>query len=79
MSNASRTLRRKELVTRSLLHPSELAIVSRPVSLARILDNPQAALLRDRWTILATNAGAEIVSAEPFAGIDLELQALWAA
>ena len=30
-----------------------------------------------RWTILATHAGAEVVRAEPFADIDLELAALW--
>jgi Uma2 family endonuclease len=30
-----------------------------------------------RWTILATHAGTEIVHAEPFTEIDLELQALW--
>jgi Uma2 family endonuclease len=31
-----------------------------------------------RWTILATPAGAEVVRAEPFADIDLELSSLWA-
>lgn len=31
-----------------------------------------------RWTILATHAGADIVRAEPFTDIDLELGALWA-
>jgi len=31
-----------------------------------------------RWTILATHAGAEVVRAEPFTEIDIELQALWA-
>ena len=31
-----------------------------------------------RWTILATHAGSEVVRAEPFAEIDIELQALWA-
>ena len=31
-----------------------------------------------RWTILATHAGSEVVRAEPFAEIDLELPALWA-
>ena len=31
-----------------------------------------------RWTILATHAGNEIVRAEPFADIDLELGSLWA-
>ena len=31
-----------------------------------------------RWTILATHAGDEVVRAEPFADIDLELALLWA-
>ena len=31
-----------------------------------------------RWTILATHSGNEVVRAEPFADIDLELAALWA-
>jgi Uma2 family endonuclease len=31
-----------------------------------------------RWTILATHAGSEVVRAEPFAEIEIELQALWA-
>jgi Uma2 family endonuclease len=31
-----------------------------------------------RWTILATHAGDEVVRAEPFTEIDLELGALWA-
>jgi Uma2 family endonuclease len=31
-----------------------------------------------RWTILATHSGADVVRAEPFAEIDLELGALWA-
>jgi len=30
-----------------------------------------------RWTILATHAGSEVVRAEPFAEIEIELQALW--
>ena len=30
-----------------------------------------------RWTILATHAGSDVVRAEPFAEIELELQALW--
>lgn len=30
-----------------------------------------------RWTILSTHAGAEIVRAEPFAEIELELSVLW--
>ena len=31
-----------------------------------------------RWTILATHAGAEVVRADPFTEIDIELRALWA-
>ncbi len=38
---------------------------------ARTLEN-------GRWTILATHAGNEIVRAEPFADIDIELGSLWA-
>jgi Uma2 family endonuclease len=30
-----------------------------------------------RWTILATHAGSEVVRAEPFTRIELELDALW--
>ena len=30
-----------------------------------------------RWTILATHAGNELVRAEPFTDIDLELASLW--
>jgi Uma2 family endonuclease len=31
-----------------------------------------------RWTILATHAGADVVRAEPFTDVELELSALWA-
>jgi len=31
-----------------------------------------------RWTILATHTGSDVVRADPFAEIELELQALWA-
>jgi Uma2 family endonuclease len=31
-----------------------------------------------RWTILGTHAGSDVVRAEPFAEIELELEALWA-
>jgi Uma2 family endonuclease len=31
-----------------------------------------------RWTILATHAGSEVVRAEPFADIEIDLAALWA-
>ena len=30
-----------------------------------------------RWTILATHAGAEVVRAEPFEAVELELAILW--
>jgi len=32
----------------------------------------------DRWTIVAAHYGAEVVRAEPFDEIELELSALWA-
>jgi Uma2 family endonuclease len=32
---------------------------------------------RGRWTILATHAGNEVVRAEPFEAVELELTALW--
>jgi hypothetical protein len=32
-----------------------------------------------RWTIQATHAGAEVVRADPFEAIELELAALWSA
>ena len=31
-----------------------------------------------RWTVLATHTGSDVVRADPFAEIELELQALWA-
>jgi Uma2 family endonuclease len=31
----------------------------------------------ERWSILASHAGAEVVCAEPFTGISIELHALW--
>ncbi len=31
----------------------------------------------DRWLLLSTHAGAEVVRAEPFAALELELGALW--
>jgi hypothetical protein len=31
-----------------------------------------------RWTMLGTHAGAEVVRAEPFTEIELELASLWA-
>ena len=41
---------------------------------------PHAEVLKlegGRWTILATHAGNEVVRAEPFEAIELELAALW--
>jgi len=35
-------------------------------------------LERTRWTILATHVGDEVVRAEPFADVELELASLWA-
>jgi Uma2 family endonuclease len=34
-------------------------------------------LIGGRWTILATHAGAEVVRADPFAEVELDLKALW--
>jgi hypothetical protein len=31
-----------------------------------------------RWTILAVHAGSEVVRAEPFTEIELDLASLWA-
>jgi len=35
-------------------------------------------LEQERWVILATHAGTEVVRAEPFADVDLPLASLWA-
>jgi Uma2 family endonuclease len=35
-------------------------------------------LAAGRWTILAAHTGSDVVRADPFAEIELELQALWA-
>jgi len=35
-------------------------------------------LEKGRWTLLATHAGTEVVRAEPFIEVAIELQALWA-
>jgi hypothetical protein len=43
--------------------------------LARTLEVLQ--LESGRWTILATHAGAEVVRAEPFEAVELELAILW--
>ncbi len=70
--------------TASLVRVKKLDIYAREgVSHAWLID-PDARTLEilclasGRWTILATHAGAEVVQAEPFADIELELSALWA-
>jgi Uma2 family endonuclease len=44
--------------------------------LARILEVLR--LENGRWTMLVTHAGPEVVRAEPFDGVELDLAALWA-
>ena len=62
----------------------KLAIYAREgIGIVWLLDPPAQTLevLRlenGRWTILATHAGSEVVRAEPFTEIAIELQALWA-
>jgi hypothetical protein len=70
--------------TASLDRVKKLAIYARErVSHAWLLD-PVARTLEvlgldgDRWTILSTHAGNEVVRPEPFVEIDLELASLWA-
>jgi Uma2 family endonuclease len=70
--------------TASLDRVKKLAIYAREgVGFAWILD-PAARTLEvlrleaGRWSILGTHAGNEVVRAEPFADIDLELALLWA-
>lgn len=70
--------------TASLDRGRKLAIYARErVGHAWIID-PAAGTLEvfglesGRWTLLATHAGADVVRAEPFDGMDLELKALWA-
>jgi len=70
--------------TASLDRAKKLAIYAREgVAHAWVVD-PLAGTLEvlrlenGRWTILATHFGTEVVRAEPFADIDLELAALWA-
>jgi Uma2 family endonuclease len=69
--------------TSQLDRAQKLAIYAREgVSHAWLID-PDAETLEvlrlenGRWTILATHAGNEVVRAEPFADIAIELQALW--
>ena len=70
--------------TSRLDRAQKLAIYAREgVSHAWLVD-PYAGTLEvlrlenGRWTILATHGGAEAVRAEPFAAVEIELQALWA-
>jgi Uma2 family endonuclease len=70
--------------TASLDRVKKLTIYAREeVSHAWLID-PDARTLEvlrlesGRWTILATHAGAEVVRAEPFVDVELELAALWA-
>jgi hypothetical protein len=70
--------------TASLDRVKKLAIYAREeVSHAWLID-PDARTLEvlrlesGRWTILATHSEAEVVRAEPFADVELELAALWA-
>jgi Uma2 family endonuclease len=70
--------------TASLDRVKKLAVYAREqVAHAWLLD-PLARTLevlrleRGRWSIIATNADDEVVRAEPFVEIELELQSLWA-
>jgi Uma2 family endonuclease len=70
--------------TASLDRVKKLAVYAREqVAYAWIIDPDPRTLevLRldgGRWTILATHTGDEVVRAEPFAELELELAALWA-
>jgi Uma2 family endonuclease len=70
--------------TASLDRAKKLAIYAREQIAHAWLVDPLARTLEvlqlddGRWTILATHAGTDVVRAEPFAEIDLELQLLWA-
>jgi Uma2 family endonuclease len=70
--------------TSSLDRVQKLEIYAREgVSHAWLID-PQARTLEvlrlesGRWTILAAHGGADVVRAEPFGEIELDLSALWA-
>ena len=62
----------------------KLAIYAREQVAHAWLIDPLARMLEvlrlehGRWVILATHAGSEVVRAEPFAAIELELDVLWA-
>jgi len=70
--------------TASLDRAKKLAIYAREQVPHAWLIDPLARTLEvlrleaGRWTILATHAGSDVVRAEPFAEIELELWALWA-
>lgn len=62
---------------------SKLAIYAREGVSHTWLINPASQTLEglvldgERWTLLATHAGAAVVRADPFDAIDLDLSALW--
>ena len=65
----------------SLDRVKKLAIYAREGVAHAWLIDPVARTLEvesGRWTILATHAGNEVVRAEPFGEIDIELASLWA-
>ena len=70
--------------TSSLDRVQKLAIYAREKVAHAWLIDPLARSLEvlllenGRWTILAAHAGAEVVRAEPFGEIELDLSALWA-
>jgi Uma2 family endonuclease len=70
--------------TASLDRVKKLAIYAREQVAHAWLIDPAARTLEvlrleaGRWTILGTHAGNEVVRADPFADIDLELGLLWA-
>ncbi len=70
--------------TASLDRVQKLAIYAREHVAHAWLIDPLARTLEvlrlenGHWTILATHAGAEVVRAEPFGEIELDLPALWA-
>jgi len=70
--------------TASLDRVQKLAVYAREQVKHAWLIDPDARTLEvlrlesGRWTILATHAGGEVVRAEPFAEVELELAALWA-
>lgn len=70
--------------TASLDRVKKLAVYARAQVAHAWLIDPLARIVEvlrleaGRWSILATHAGADIVRAEPFQEIELELSALWA-